>query len=50
MIIAAFKTGLALNAAFICLQEPYVGVYAFSHPDYEVKWPKKEKTKKSEFL
>jgi Reverse transcriptase (RNA-dependent DNA polymerase)/Endonuclease-reverse transcriptase len=48
--IAAFETGLALNAAFICLQEPYVGVYTFSHPGYEIKWPEKGEKKEKRVL
>jgi hypothetical protein len=48
--IAAFETGLALNAAFICLQEPYVGIYAFSHPGYEIKWPEKGENKEKRVL
>jgi hypothetical protein len=48
--IAAFEIGLALNAAFIYLQEPYVGVYTFSHPDYEIKWPEKGENKEKRVL
>jgi hypothetical protein len=48
--IAAFKTGLTLNADFICLQEPYIGVYSFSHPGYEIKWPKKGENKEKRVL
>jgi hypothetical protein len=48
--IAAFETDLALNAAFIYLQEPYVGVYTFSHPDYEIKWPEKGENKEQRVL
>jgi hypothetical protein len=48
--IAAFKTGLALNAVFICLQELYVRVYTFSHPSYEIKWPKKGENKEKRVL
>jgi hypothetical protein len=50
IIIAAFETGLALNAAFICLQESYVGVYTFSHPGYEIKWPEKGENKEKRVL
>jgi hypothetical protein len=45
-----FKTGLALNAAFIYLQEPYVRVYTFSHPSYKIKWPKKGENKEKRVL
>jgi Endonuclease-reverse transcriptase len=48
--IAAFETGLALNAAFICLQEPYIGVHSFSHPGYEIKWPEKGENKEKRVL
>jgi hypothetical protein len=46
----ALKTGLALNAAFIYLQEPYIEVYTFSHPNYEIKWPKKGENKEKRVL
>jgi hypothetical protein len=45
IIIAAFKAGLTFNAAFICLQEPYIGIHSFSHPRYEIKWPQKGENK-----
>jgi hypothetical protein len=48
--IVAFEIGLALNAAFICLQEPYVRVYTFSHPGYEIKWPEKGENKEKRVL
>ena len=48
--IAAFETGLTLNAAFICLQEPYIGVHFFSHPGYEIKWPEKGENKEKRVL
>ena len=38
--IAALETGLKLNAAFICLQEPYIGPNQhISHPGYTLYWP-----------
>lgn len=38
--IAALETGLKLSAAFICLQEPYVGrTHHISHPGYTLFWP-----------
>jgi len=39
--IAALETGLTLNAALICLQEPYVGQNYISHPGYTIYWPEK---------
>ena len=48
--IAAFETGLKLNAAFICLQEPYVGINSFSHPGYEIKLPEKGENKEKRVL
>lgn len=48
--IAAFETGITLNAAFICLQEPYVGIHSFSHPGYEIKWPEKGKNSEKRVL
>lgn len=39
--IAAIEAGIELNAAFICLQEPYIGKYSFSHPGYHIRWPEK---------
>jgi hypothetical protein len=39
-----------LNMAFICLQEPYVGVHSFSHPKYKIKWPKKGENKEKRVL
>jgi hypothetical protein len=48
--IAAFEAGLTLNATFICLQEPYIGVHSFSHPGYEIKWPKKGENKEKRVL
>ena len=39
--IAALETGLKLNAAFVCLQEPYIGTYDYSHPGYNFRWPEK---------
>jgi hypothetical protein len=50
IIIAAFETGLTLNADFIYLQEPYIGVYSFSHPGYEIKWPEKGENKEKRVL
>jgi hypothetical protein len=32
--IAALETGLKRNAAFVCLQEPYIGQKPISHPGY----------------
>jgi hypothetical protein len=32
------------------LQEPYIGVYSFSHPGYEIKWPKKGENKEKRVL
>ena len=37
--IAALEAGLALNAAIICLQEPYTGQNSISHPGYVLYWP-----------
>ena len=37
--IAALETGLSLNAAIVCLQEPYNGKHPFSHPGYALYWP-----------
>jgi hypothetical protein len=37
--IAALETGIKRNAAFICLQEPYVGQIPISHPGYTLYWP-----------
>src|SRR5271156_5828740 len=38
--LAALETGLKLNAAFICLQEPYIGPNQhISHPGYTLYWP-----------
>jgi hypothetical protein len=48
--IAAFKTGLTLNADFIYLQELYIGVYSFSYPGYEIKWPEKGENKEKRVL
>jgi hypothetical protein len=48
--ITAFETGLTLNADLICLQEPYIGVYSFSHPGYKIKWPKKGENKEKRVL
>lgn len=48
--IAAFETGLTLKAAFICLQEPYNGIYSFSHPGYEIRWPEKGKNSEKRVL
>jgi len=39
--IAALETGLALNAAIVCLQEPYIGQNYISHPGYILYWPEK---------
>jgi hypothetical protein len=50
IIITAFEIDLALNATFIYLQELYVGVYTFSHPNYEIKWPKKGENKEKRVL
>ena len=48
--IAAFQTGIERNAAFICLQEPYNGIYSFSHPGYEIRWPEKGKNNEKRVL
>jgi hypothetical protein len=48
--IAAFETGITLNADFVCLQEPYIGIYSFSHPGYEIKWPEKGKNNEKRVL
>jgi hypothetical protein len=38
--IAALEAGLERNAAFICLQEPYIGRNQnISHPGYTLFWP-----------
>jgi hypothetical protein len=37
--IAALETGLKRNAAFVCLQEPYIGQKFISHPGYILYWP-----------
>ena len=39
IIIAALEAGLALNAAIIYLQEPYIGQNSISHPGYVLYWP-----------
>jgi hypothetical protein len=48
--IAAFETDISLNANFICLQEPYIGIYSFFHSGYEIKWPEKGKNNKKRVL
>ena len=48
--IAAFETGLTLKAAFICIQEPYVGIHSFSHPGYEIRWPEEGKNSEKRVL
>jgi hypothetical protein len=37
--IAALETGLKRNAAFVYLQEPYIGKNTISHPGYILYWP-----------
>ena len=39
IIIAALETGIKRNAAFICLQEPYIEQISISHPGYTLYWP-----------
>ena len=48
--IAALEAGIELNADFICLQEPYIGQYAFSHPGYHLRWPYKGKDSEKRVL
>jgi hypothetical protein len=48
--IAAIETGIQLNAAFICLQEPYIGINFFSHSGYDLRWPEKGKKKEKRVL
>jgi hypothetical protein len=44
--IAALETSLALNAAIICLQEPYIGSKNYiSHSGYVLYWPEKRELK-----
>ena len=50
IILAAFKSDLILKAPFIYLWEPYINVYSFSHPDYKIRWPEKEKMSEKKVL
>jgi hypothetical protein len=48
--IAAFEIGLTLNAAFICLQEPYIDIHSFSYLGYKIRWPEKGKNSEKRVL
>jgi hypothetical protein len=50
IIIAAIETGIQLNTAFICFQEPYIDINSFFHPGYDLRWPEKGKKEEKKVL
>ena len=37
--IFAFEAGLGLNAAVVCIQEPFLGNRSISHSGFNLYWP-----------
>lgn len=44
--ISALKAGLGLNAEVVCIQEPFLGKQAISHPGFNFYWPSGTKNRK----
>ncbi len=37
--ISALEAGLGLDAAIVCIQEPFLGNRSISHPSFNLYWP-----------